>query len=173
MKYPKYLLANNRKQYPEERIHQKNLMYARHKPGPQWEDQDDFPNFDSIRSDQSVNWSAFSIPVWVRFTNTKEYKSDYGVAAYSVFGVRNAHLYNKQLKENSSTVKHIPVDFNYSHCQFHHQNLSKKERRLFRITLKHHCKPLIYPKTRYRKINLFFGLFVMLKHRLLVGFSKN
>lgn len=172
MKYPKSLLANNRKQYPENRIHHKNLMYARHKPGSQWKDLEDFPNFESIRSDQSVNWSAFSIPVWVRFNDAKEYKSDYGVAAYSVYSIRNAHLYNEHLKENSSTVKHMPDDNNYSHCQFHHKDLSKKGRRLFRMTLKHHCTPLIYPKTKYSKLNFLYDFLVMFRHRLLVGYRK-
>ena len=155
MKFPKKLLSKSRPVLSEERIHDKNYMYCRHSVPSQWKEKDEFPQFNTIGLKQSFNWSSFSIPVWTRFTDNKEYKSNHGVAGYSMFTIRNTNQYDISFKNNSWCVKHLPIDNNYSHCELMvFRELNKTQRRAIRMTLKFKCRAIIRPKQKYNRMRL-------------------
>jgi len=173
MRFPRCLETKGRTPYPEHKINLKNYMYARHKPGYDWNPDEEFPDFSKISSYQSFNWSAFSIPVWVRFNDQKEYKKDYGVIGYSVNTIRNIHIIDKTLPLNSYGIKHKPEEFNFSHSELYPLNITKKHKRIYRLNLKHKCQKKILPYSNVSRLRIFFDYFIMLKHRLLVFFSNN
>jgi len=172
MRFPGWLRCQNCKPFPEDKIHFKNLMYARHAPN-HWEKRRKFPDVTQIRSDQSFNWSAFSIPVWTRFNNKKEYKENHGVCGYSVYTIRNAHLFNNNLPKNAYGVKHTPIETNFSHCELYSINVGRRNQKLknaYRHALKVNAKPKIYPYQRVSKFTNCIEFFKMLKHQILVWF---
>ena len=171
MRFPKLLIRNNRPCLSEYKIHNKNFMYARHKPGSEWIEGEEYPDFSKIKSNQSFNWSAFSLPVWVRFNHLKEYKNEYGVLGYSVNTIRNTNLFTRNLNENTYGVKHIPIDFNYSHCELFPINVDKKQKREFRLMLKNNCSKELYPHQKCDTEKLILDYIKMLRHWLLMKFS--
>jgi hypothetical protein len=142
-------------------------MYARHKPGYDWKDGDDYPDYTKIKPTQSFNWSAFSIPVWTRFNDRKEYLSDYGIMGYSVNSIRNAHHFSRILPEKAFGLRHIPLEYNYSHCETYfntaiNDNINRRE---FRYILKTAWEVKIFPYSNVNKLNTLFELLFMIKHR--------
>ncbi len=146
-------------------------MYSRHKPGIDWRIGDDFPDFGKIKVDQSFNWSAFSIPVWARYTDLKEYKSEYGILGICVRSIRKTHEINTIFDNNSWIVRHDPKQFNYSHCELHLLiELNRCQRRQLRMTLKHKATCLLSPQKEYKLRYLMGDYLIMLYHRLIFKF---
>jgi len=79
MKFPRTLIKPNKKAYPDYKIFSFHQMYIRHKPGYGWDENEDIPDYSTIEiaNNQSMNWSAWSIPAWTRFDNLKTYKKNY------------------------------------------------------------------------------------------------
>lgn len=169
MRFPKKLLQNERKTYDEEFIHSLNYMYARHKPHSEWKLGEDYPDFTKIKSDQSFNWSAFSIPVWARFNSQKIYQADYGVISYSVYTIRNAHLFDENVPANVFGIHHVPDPNNYSHCELYEiNNHSKIDKRAWRMALKHRCHKPHLPEQKVTFVKILIGNTIMWCHRLLI-----
>ena len=170
MQFPSCLISKNRKPYPEEKIHYKNYMYARHKPGSDWKEGDELPDLSKIRSQQSFNWSAFSIPVWTRFDDKRKYLPDYGVMGYSVNIIKKAHIYDLALPENAYGLRHNPIKYNYSHCELYPINIlnNKKAKREFGYLLKINCKRKILPNSKVNKLTNLYEYFIMLCHRIIM-----
>jgi hypothetical protein len=168
MQFPKCLIKNNRKDLPENKIKNKHYLFARHKPGREWLIGDEYPDFTKIKSDQSFNWSAFSIPIWVRFNDQMTYLDGYGVVGYSVFTIRKAHKINTGLPENMYGVKHNSLVFNYSHCTLYPINASNQTKRDFRMSLKHKCQKKIYPNSNRPWFKNTFDRLIMFYHRILL-----
>lgn len=170
MNFPENLKWGDQKIYPEHKISKKNYMYARHKPGSDWKDGDEYPDFSKIRSNQSFNWSAFSIPIWVRFNDREEYLKEYGVIGYSVETIRNFH--DDVLVSTTSPygVKHYPLKSNYSHCEMYESKtlITKAEKREFRLKIKHNCIKNLKPYEQRRKTQILLDYVKMYWHRLLI-----
>ena len=146
MRYPNALFQRGRKRLPKERIRVRDFVYARHKPSTDWDHRNGLPDFSRIKIDQSFNWCDFSIPIWTRFNDEREYLSDYAVAAFGVKTIRESHkkctLFDSQVLD----VEHIPFPHNYSHCALIAlKALSKKERRELRMALRHGCRVPLRP----------------------------
>ena len=168
------MCQNGREIIREEKLHLRNFMYARHKPNVDWKVGEEYPDFSKIRSQQSFNWSAFSLPVWVRFNNNKEYQSGYGVIGYSVNTIKNIHLINKDIPENLFCLHHVPENNNYSHCELYPPNkVSKKDGREFRMMLKHNCQKHILPERKVTWVKILMDFPVMWYHRFLFKFNNN
>lgn len=169
MRFPKCLCQNGRGTIDEDKIHPLNFMYARHKPGVDWMVDNDYPEFSKIKTDQSFNWSAFSIPVWARFNNQKHYYHDYGVMGYSVNTLKNSHLIDSNIPAGLFRIHHDPDPLNYSHCESYqpHQP-STKEKRAWRMVLKHKCQKHILPERKCSWLKIVSDYPIMWYHRLLV-----
>jgi hypothetical protein len=149
-------------------------MYARH-PNTDWGTDQEFPLFEKISSNQSFNWSAYSIPTWARFTDQQEFRYNYGVAGYYVKTIREAHKLKQDVLENSYGLKHDPNSNNYSHCVLYPDEIpknNKKLKRAYRATLKHKIKRSIYPNTDRKTILRYFDYFGMFIHRVAVLIKK-
>lgn len=145
-------------------------MYARHKNGAEWNDLEDFPAFHTIKADQSFNWNAFSIPIWVRFTGSEEliFNENYGVVSYKVNGIREKKNY-KGVEKKYFNLLHIPEEKNYSHCQLESISAaSKAERRDIRMTLKHCCKVIVKPNETYNEKAVKYDLLKMKFEQLIL-----
>jgi hypothetical protein len=146
MDFPSELYQKDRKKLPLHRIKFRNFMYSRHKPDSQWQRGDDYPDFNQIKADQSLNWSAFSIPIWVRFNNQREYLYDYGVVGYPVKAILN--ISDETNKKKLVSLKHEPDPNNYSHCEITPAlgpEMDKATKRLLRLRLKQNCKVFYKP----------------------------
>ena len=165
MDFPKYLLQNGRITYPSNLIFSFNFMFMRC-PKIDWEEGDEYPDFSKIRSKQSFNWSAFSIPLWARFTDKMEYRAGYGVIGYKVRTIRKANSVNPILENGLFNIKHQPIETNYSHCElFTTKELGRKEGRDLRMTFKHNCIRPILPSMNRSKIHIFYDYMMMYSHR--------
>lgn len=176
MHFPKSLYRKNRKQLSSTRINSINLMYARHKPGVEWKKGDEYPDFTKIKSDQSFNWNAYSLPSWVRFNDRKEYKADYGVLGYSVSTLKGKSKKNKDYK-GLYFIIHDPKETNYSHCELaicDGVSITKKQKRGYRMTLSHKSKKCLQPYQKSYLISHFTQYPIMLVHRIisLIGMIK-
>lgn len=172
MRFPYLLKCRKCKPLPEKKINEKNLMYSRHAPDSEWKRGEEFPDTNQIKMNQSFNWSAFSIPVWVKFDPEKEFKRDHGVCAFPVYAIRKAHLYSPELPENFIGVEHDPKEYNFSHCQLYSENKPKRAIRMaFRLALKKNATPKIQPYTKVTFGSILVEFFRMIKHRLIVLFS--
>lgn len=170
MHFPKQLYQNERKTYGEESIHSLNYMYARHKPHSEWKAGEEYPDFTKIKSDQSFNWSAFSLPVWARFNNQKVYLAEYGVLGYSVYTMRNAHLFDEKVPVTVFGINHKTDPNNYSHCELYEvNNCSKADKRAWRMTLKHRCHKPLLPFQKVTFPIIAFGFPIMWFHRSLIN----
>ena len=161
MKYPTQLLTNGRDKLDRVLIKSDNLLFARHKPGYDWNDGEDLPDFTKIKLDtivpennQSLNWDKFSEPKWVRFNTNQEYQKDYAVIGYLTASIRNISKANNNLTNDLIDVEHNPIDLNYSHCQLEcleklksieGRKKIKSIKRLLRMALKHNAVVLFKP----------------------------
>lgn len=140
-------------------------MFARC-PGTEWHEGEDYPDFAYIRSRQSFNWSVFSIPIWTRFTDTKEYRKCYGVIGYKVDTIRGTHLINPIFENNTFDLCHKPIENNYSHCELSQlKTVPHKLKREIRMTFKHNCIRSIYPSKDPTRTQLFLDVVRMYFHR--------
>ena len=172
MKFPVTLLQNIRKAHTQDKIKPVRLMFARHKPGDDWKVGDPYPNFSRIKSNQSFNWSAYSIPIWTRFTDKKEYRKNHGVVGYRVGTIRFTSKFNKDFSDYTFDVKHKPFRYNYSHCELVvNKNLNKAQKRSIRMTLVHNCVVSIYPNTEPTNLQNCINYLRMLIHRFLILFD--
>lgn len=149
-------------------------MYARH-PKTDWGPDQDFPAFEKISSNQSFNWSAFSIPEWARFTDNQEYRQNYGVAGYYVKTIRKAHELKQDVPRSAYGLKHDPIDNNYSHCVLFPDEIPKKNKKLkraYRAALRHKIKLSIYPNTDRKRILNYLDYCGMYIHRGAVIIKK-
>lgn len=168
MKFPKQLIKKGRNIIPNNKIKSRNLMFARHKPGYDWNNKEGFPDFSKIKVDQSFNWSAYSIPIWARFNDKKEYKADYGIVGYSVGVIREPRIFEGYKIKVKPEVFHVPLEFNYSHCQLDNlNNLPKDIRRNIRYSFRNKCVISILPNQEISKLAILKDLIKMYYHRLL------
>lgn len=172
MNFPIILKRRNKPTLPDIRIHRKNYMYARHKPGSEWKIGDDYPDFSKIKSDQSFNWSAYSIPAWVRFTENRELKNDYGVLGYSVNTIKGLTTKNNNLC-NLYDLTHKPLEYNYSHCELKEKiPVNRPLKREWRMNLVHGCCRYLYPYQKSYAIFRLLNHFTMYFHRFISRFLK-
>lgn len=173
MKYPSSLLQENKKKLEPNRIRNWNYLYTRHKPSSDWNEEEGLPDFTKIKIDQSFNWCNFSIPLWTRFNDRKEYLSEYAVAGFQVKTIRFEHIKNSPFTTQVVDVEHIPEPTNYSHCQLiPKRKLTKTEKRELRATLRHNCIVPLKPNQTQSSIHRIFDIIVMLFRRLLSGNLK-
>lgn len=164
MEYPEALYCNGRKKLDKAEIFNSNYLYARHKPGYDWIEEEGLPDFSKIKIDpktpsknQSFNWDRFSEPHWVRFNPQKEYLKEYAVVGFLVETIRNLKQTNCELENDLVDVEHEPVNINYSHCQLvclerlKKKKQNKKIRRAIRMAMKHNSKVVLKPN---EEINL-------------------
>jgi len=175
MRFPSILKCNKCKPLSKEKIHPKNLVYSRHAPDSVWKRGEKFPDINQIKEDQSFNWSAFSIPQWVRFNPQKIYQKDQGVCSFPVFAIKKAYQYNEQLPDDIFELEHDPLEYNYSHCQIHPniQENKRSAKMALRYSLKIHAKPKIEPDDEQSWWFVLFEYINMIKHRILVMFRKS
>ena len=165
MEHPECLLQKGRKVYSPHFILSFNYMFARC-PRNDWESGEDYPNFGQIRSDQSFNWSVFSIPLWTRFTDAQEYRDGYGVIGYKVKTIRETHIINPVFENDTFNILHKPLLNNYSHCELAQlKEVTKKQKRDLRMTFKHKCIRPLYPLKDRSKTQLMFDYSRMYLHR--------
>jgi hypothetical protein len=126
MLFPNSLLLKKRKTFDEKDILPEHFMYMRHKPGHDWKVGDEFPTYEKINMDQSFNWNVYSIPVWTRFNDQKVYSPEHGIMAYSVGTIKNISEYSADLPPNIVGIKHVPLEFNYSHCELYPNGFEPK-----------------------------------------------
>ncbi len=147
-------------------------MFARCS-GTEWHAGEDYPDFAHIRSSQSFNWSVFSIPIWTRFTDTKEYRKGYGVIGYKVDTIRGTHLINHIFENNTFDLCHKPIENNYSHCELSQlKTVPQKLKREIRMTFKHNCIRSIYPLKDPTSTQIFLDFVRMYFHRSIFYFSR-
>lgn len=174
MHFLKWFRYKDWKPLAECKIHSRNLMYARHPP-KHWKEEENFPDVTQIRSTQSFYWSAFSIPFWARFNDKNEYKENHGVCGYSVFTIRNAHVFNKTLPENAYGLKHAPTQTRYSHCELYPIRIGKRNQKLknaYRHALKNNATVKIEPYAKVSRCTNLLEKFNMIKHFIFMVFSK-
>lgn len=174
MHFLKWFRYKDSKPLAECKIHSRNLMYARHPP-KHWIKKENFPDVTKIRSTQSFYWSAFSIPYWARFNDKNEYKENNGVCAYSVYTIRNAHVFDKSLPENAYGLKHAPTQNRYSHCELYPINVGKNNQKLknaYRFALKNNAKVKIDINEKVSNWTNLFEVFNMIKHFMFMLFSR-
>lgn len=124
-------------------------MYARHKPESDWKNDDEYPDFNIIKADQSFNWSAYSTGLWAKFSDKMEFKNDYGIVAYNVKSIRNS-LGKISNDDGHTTINHKPLLANYSHCELSgtlKQVTNKALKREIRANFKHNCIVICKPKS--------------------------
>jgi hypothetical protein len=174
MRFPNCLKQKGRPVLENKRIRLKNYMYARHKPNIDWIYGDPYPDFSRIRTQQSFNWSAFSIPVWTRFNDKKEFLSDYGVVGYCVRTITKTFEIDSKYENESYLLEHIPLEQNYSHCQmFKNKNFSNKQGRKIRLTFGHNAQVCLYPEEKYKQYKIWIDKIIMIYHRTLTFFTGN
>lgn len=175
MEFPKWLNWGDRKVFPKNKILLVHYMYARHKPGSDWKENDEYPDFSKIRSTQSFNWSAFSIPIWTRFNDKKEYYQDYGVIGYAVQTIRYPNQFDSKVPNGIFDIKHDPADSNYSHCELYESSDSstKIEKRAYRMALVHKCSIELKPLSTKSNLQLFLDYVIMYWHRSLIWIKSD
>lgn len=174
MDFPISLYKNGRKTIPTNLISTKDLIFARHSSSNGYTGK--LPNFASIKHDQSFNWSAFSIPSWVRFGTLEEYKKDsHGIAGYSIGifldpepGSHNDARFN---------LVHDPIEINYSHVTIQNNSINNLHINLFKkiirrqIEIAHLSKYDCLPKNEYSNEFIKTHYLLMRKCRLRLCFS--
>ncbi len=160
MRFPRTLLKRNRTEIRISLYATKSQVFIRFKPEIQWTPGEDIPRYDQIRTEnQSCNWDLLSIPIWVRFDDSKNYKDD-----YAVVGIFLAHLLKKESNEGNYfwKIEHKPLDNNYSHCDLSidGSQIPKSVKRQMKLELKHsqviHFKPYEKPDFLYSLKERFF-----------------
>ncbi len=158
MEYPEALYCNGRKKLDKAKIVNSNFLYARHKPGHDWNEEEGLPDFSKIKinpkkpsENQSFNWDQYSEPHWVRFNPQKEYLKEYAVVGFLVETIRNIKTFNDELENDFVDVEHEPVKINYSHCQLvcleklRLIKNNKPVRRALRMAMKHNSEVFLRP----------------------------
>ena len=157
MDYPESLYKNNREKLDKSCIKLLDNLYARHKPGYDWDEKEGLPDFSKIKIDpynkeknQSFNWDRFSEPKWVRYNIELVYQNEYAVIGYKVSSIRNINEINCDISNNLIDVEHDPIECNYSHCQLEcmddlKANNSRQLRNLLRMAIKHNAQVLFGP----------------------------
>lgn len=144
MRFPFLLKRYGRRKFDERFIDAESHAYTRHKPGHDWKEGDDFPDFSKIKVDQSMNWSAFSLAIWTRFDGKGDYLKDYGVVSYRIDAIKNSVKYCDQFDRNPYKIIHCPENINYSHCQLEYcgegNQANKTIRQLYRNMLSENCR---------------------------------
>jgi hypothetical protein len=165
MEYPSDLYQNGRIKLSRTDIHNSDYMYARHKPGYDWDEDQELPDFSKIKIDpenpdknQSFNWDKFSKPHWTRFNLGKKYLEEYAVIGFLTETIRNISKYVENLEPNLIDIEHEPIEINYSHCQlscaerFRRKNNKKEKRKIrraIRMAMKHNSKVFLKPYENY------------------------
>ncbi len=168
MKFPNSLLYKGRRIYPSNFILSFNYMFVRC-PHSEWKEGDDFPDFNQIKLNHSFNWSVFSIPLWAKFNDKKEYRDNYGVIGYKVATIRNTHKINPRFDPKILDINHKPIEFNYSHCElFPNRIIEKKDKREIRMTFKHKCIRPIFPSSKRTRFYQVADFLRMYSHRFIL-----
>lgn len=174
MDFPISLHKDGRKTIPCNLISHKDIIFARHSSSSDYTG--DLPNFGSIKHDQSFNWSAFSIPSWVRFGPFKEYKKDtHGIAGYSI----GIFLDPKSQKNEDAkfNLVHKPEENNYSHVIIENNSINNLKVSLFKkairrqIELAHLSIYDCLPKNEYTSETIKMHYLLMRKCRLRLCFN--
>ena len=162
MNYPRCLYQRNRKKLDDSQIKNNHYLFMRNKPGFSWDIEENIPDFSQISSNQSFNWCRYSIPQWVRFNEKKKYLIDYAIVGIKSKVIRYSKKHDNNLENFIYNVTHVPLDFNYSHCELFQKKeiISKLEKRAFRMILKFNCKIYLNP---YKEYNLFIILYHLSK----------
>lgn len=113
MEFPQELVKNNRLNIEFSDEKGDSFLYMR-VPPPHIDDHGAWI-YANLRSDQSFNWSLFSMPHWVRFNGDRIYLKDNRVIAFQVLYLMNASKLDPSFESDSWTLKHDSDEFNYSH----------------------------------------------------------
>ncbi len=169
MNYPKCLYQKNRIKLEDSQIKNNHYLFMRNKPGYGWKIEDNFPDFNTIKLDQSLNWCRFSIPSWVRFNEEKIYQKENAVIGIKCEVIRYSKKYDNSLENFLWTVIHSPLEINYSHSELlaKNQNYSKDIRRALRITLKNKCIIYLKPNDEFNLLIKLYHLIKMLLYKIL------
>lgn len=172
MRFPKlFLEKRNCPILSETQILNSHYMYARHKPGHDWKIEEGLPDFSKIKIEdkQSFNWNIFSIPIWTRFNDKKEYQNEYAVVAFLVETIRYSSSIDQNFENHTLSVAHAPIENNYSHCELIlKKELTKSQRRAIRLTLKHKSFVALTPHQEQEDIQIIMDIFNMLFTRILL-----
>ncbi len=171
MDFPSSLLHKGRRLYSSQHILSFNYMFARCPPSD-WDEGDEFPDFNRIKIDQnqSFNWSAFSIPIWARFTDLQEYKNGYGVIGYKVGTIRKTNKINPRFDNHIFDLCHKPLTHNYSHCELTLlKPIEKRDRREIRMTFRHRCIRPLLPSKERSKVRQPIDYLRMYSHRIILN----
>jgi hypothetical protein len=164
MQYPDELYQRGRKKLDKSAILSSDYLYARHKPGYDWNEKEGLPDYTKIKIDpenkeknQSLNWDRFSKPHWVRFNPNRVYQKEYAVVGFLTETIRHIEKYENNSELDLSDmidVEHDPVEINYSHCQISCSDKfritpTKKEKksikRALRMAMRHRSKVFLKP----------------------------
>lgn len=158
MDFPEELYCKNRKKIQSSEILDKHYQYARHKPGHDWNERHELPDYTKIKIDpnnknnQSFNWDQFSEPHWVRFDPQGKYLIDYAVVGFLTGTIRNVDQFDNNIENGLIDVEHKPIENNYSHCQlyctekFKNIETNKKTiRRAIRMAMRHNSHVFLKP----------------------------
>ena len=161
MNYPNELQQKNRSAKKTNKIHNHHWVYQRFPPS-QWGSDDEYPDLNQIKLNQSFNWSAFSIAEWVRFKEIDgqiSYDINQGVCGYKIGDIRKVKY---EGITNIIDIKHVPILDNYSHCELISLNTeiwnndkkkkNKSVRREIRMQFKHCITLLLKPNEELKKI---------------------
>lgn len=134
MIFPNQLKPEHIKFLRNRKISIYHIMYWRCKPGSVWQQNSEVPDFLQIRSDQSFNWSAYSIPLWARFNDKMEFLKDYGIVGFRVSSIVSRPKLFRQ-KRKAFKINHQPLPTNFSHCELDSNGLTTIEKRNARYFL--------------------------------------
>lgn len=167
MEYPEVLYQNGREKVDKDAILESHYLYARHKPGYDWNEAEGLPDYNKIKinpdspeKNQSFNWEQYSEPHWVRFKSEKIYLKDYAVVGYLAGTLKHIE---KNIDDEKSAlsdlinVEHEPIEINYSHCQisctdkFKKITTNKKSiKRALRMAIRHQATVFLKPNEEFR-----------------------
>ena len=164
MEYPDALYQSGRKRLDKSAILDRDYLYARHKPGYDWDEKEGLPDYTKIKIDpdhkgknQSLNWDRYSKPHWVRFNPDKIYQKEYAVVGFLAESIRHIEKCENNSKLDLSDmidVEHDPIEINYSHCQISCSEKfrkipARKEKktikRALRMAMRHRSKIFLKP----------------------------
>lgn len=171
MRFPLSLRTNGREALSSDKILRFHYAFARHKPSSDWNAQEELPDFSKIKLDQSFNWSIYSIPLWTRFDDSMNYKSDYAVVGYKVSTIRLTNRINPSFQNFIFDIKTDPLENNYSHIVLVTDpdlKINKTQKRELRMTLKHRCKVSLLPNEKQNFFRTFFDRCCMILSRAIV-----
>lgn len=172
MKFPKALLSKERPYLKVTVFNPKTKIFIRIKPNSsQWNSQENIPYYEQIRSEQSSNWDLLSIPIWTRFNDQKEYKSEYAVIGFYIQCVQNL----KDEKHSANwQIQHAKLPNNYSHCDLTlTQCPDRIGKRAMKMKLKHSAIICLYPSATRSKLSNLIDICHMKIKKLQYSFFIN